>query len=74
MWHYGCVAVVYASGRVTIQWGRSPAIETHAASLQQGKRHVERWIAKRPGLPPGKRAMAMRERMRAATANQQPAN
>ena len=68
MWHYGCVAVVYPCGRVTIQWGKAPVIETRAANLAQGKRHVERWISKRPGLPPGKRAMATRERMRKANA------
>lgn len=65
LWHYACVAVVRADGRVLIQWGKAPAIERRAASLEQGKRHVERWISKRPGLPPGKRAMATRERMRA---------
>lgn len=64
MWHYGCVASVRADGRVTIQWGKARAIETRAASLAQGKRHVERWVSKRPGLPPGKRAMAMRDRAR----------
>ena len=66
MWHYGCVAVVYLDGRVVLQWGAG--LEAKAASLEQGKRHVERWIEKRPGLPPGKRAMAMRERARAGFA------
>lgn len=64
MWHYGCVGVVHADGRVVIQWGKARAIESRSASLEQGKRHVERWVSKRPGLPPGKRAMAMRERVR----------
>ena len=62
MWHYGCVAVVYLDGRVVLQWGAG--LEAKAASLEQGKRHVERWVSARPGLPPGKRAMAMRARMR----------
>lgn len=68
MWHYGCIAVVHADGRVTIQWARGKQMERRAASLAQGKRHVERWVAARPGLPPGKRAMAMRERNRARAA------
>lgn len=64
MWHFGCVAVVHTDGRVTIQWAHGKTIESRAASLKQGKRHAEQWIAARPGLPPGKRAIAMRERMR----------
>lgn len=64
MWHAGCVAVVTLAGEVTIQWGAKPPIHRKAASLEQGKRHAGQWIAGVGGLPPGKRAMAMRERMR----------
>jgi hypothetical protein len=45
-WHYGCIAyVTLRDGKplVTIQWGSIR--ETHpAASIAQGKRHLERWI------------------------------
>lgn len=64
-WHASCIAVVRADGAVLIQWGQSPELRGRAATLAQGKRHVERWVSARRGLPPGKRAMAARERMMA---------
>lgn len=67
-WNYGCIAIVYSDGRVRIQWGQCEPIESRAACLAQGKRHVERWVSARGGWPPGKRAMAMRERVRAVNA------
>ena len=59
-WHYGCIAVVQPDGRLTIRWWSQ--VEGRAASREQDKRHVERWVAKRKGLPPGGRAVAVRGR------------
>jgi hypothetical protein len=63
-WNYGCVAVVYADGRIRIQWAYGQQIESRAGNVAQGKRYVEQWVAARKGWPPGKRAMALRERVR----------
>lgn len=67
-WHYGCIASVRPDGMVTITWAWGVRLQGKAASLAQGRRYVERWVAARPGLPPGRRAMETRARMRAAMA------
>jgi hypothetical protein len=57
---YGAVARVSADGMVKLIGGRP--IESKAASLAQGKRFVERWIAAN-GAPLNAREWEMRERL-----------
>ncbi|KAF1698365.1 hypothetical protein CSC62_05510 [Pseudoxanthomonas jiangsuensis] len=51
-YNYGCVATVRA-GRVSIGRGRKraplPPLEGVCGSVEQGKRHVERWVMARMG-------------------------
>lgn len=58
---YGAVASVAVDGRVTLLGGKR--IEGQAASLAQGKRFVERWIAAN-GAPLSSREREMRDRVR----------
>ncbi|WP_202844814.1 hypothetical protein [Luteimonas saliphila] len=58
---YGAVAKVTVDGRVTLIGGKR--IEGPAASLAQGKRFVERWIAAN-GAPLRAREREMRDRLR----------
>ena len=50
--NYACVATV-EPGRVSIKRGRKrdpkPALTGACGSVEQGKRHVERWVAARLG-------------------------
>lgn len=52
--NYACIAVV-RPGRVEIARGRKkaplPPLVGVCGSVEQGKRHVERWVAARLGLP-----------------------
>ncbi|WP_202841998.1 hypothetical protein [Luteimonas saliphila] len=59
---YGAVASVTVDGHVTLLGGKR--VEGPAASLAQGKRFVERWIAAN-GPPMTARMWEIRERLRA---------
>ena len=55
-WRYACVALVRARkkgedfNRVEIYARRF--IQSRAGSVEQGKRHIERWVAKQTKFPP----------------------
>ena len=53
-WRYGCVALVRAKrdGFCRVEIRSRRLIISRAGSVEQGKRHIERWLAKQARFPP----------------------
>lgn len=55
-WRYACVALVRTrkawESFCRVEIFTRPPIISRAGSVEQGKRHIERWLAKRERFPP----------------------
>lgn len=55
-WRYGCVAVVRVKREgerfCEVESRARKLIRSRAGSVEQGKRHIERWLAKQERFPP----------------------